>query len=130
MPSTTPALEVLGASKYVLVTTFRRDGTPVPTPVWGVRDGDSLLIWTVRDSGKVKRIRRDGKVTVAPCSFRGEPRGESVPAQAEILDAAGTARVRELIKKKYRYTGPLVVNGSLRRRGEQGTVGIRIALRA
>jgi PPOX class probable F420-dependent enzyme len=128
MAATTAALDVLGASKYVLVTTFRRDGTPVATPVWAARDGDGLVVWTVRDSGKVKRIRRNPKVAVAPCTVRGKPRGESVPARAEILDAEGTARVRNLIKKKYWLTGPLLVNGSLRRRGEQGTVGIRITL--
>ncbi|MEV5447304.1 PPOX class F420-dependent oxidoreductase, partial [Streptomyces sp. NPDC052644] len=60
-------LDRLAAEKYVLLTTFRKDGRAVSTPVWAVRDDDTLAVWTVADSGKVKRIRRDGTVTVAPC---------------------------------------------------------------
>jgi PPOX class probable F420-dependent enzyme len=128
MTSTTSLLERLDASKYVLVTSFRRDGTPVSTPVWAARDDDSLVVWTGTGTGKVKRIRRDGTVAVAPCSARGKPYGDSVPARAEILDAAGTTRTRELIKKKYGLVGRLLVNGSLWRRGATGTVGVRITL--
>jgi uncharacterized protein len=128
MTSATPALDVLSASQYVLVTTFRRDGTAVPTPVWAARDGDSLVVWTDTRSGKVKRIRRDGQVTVAPCSARGKPFGDPVPARAELLDADDTARVRRLIKKKYWLTGPPVVNLSALVRGKDATIGVRITL--
>ena len=50
----------LGAGKYLLLTSYRKNGTPVATPVWVVRDGEHLAIWTERHAGKVKRIRRDG----------------------------------------------------------------------
>ena len=53
------ALDRMGDGKYVLLTTYRRDGTPVATPTWVVRDGDALAVWTATDSGKVKRVRRD-----------------------------------------------------------------------
>jgi PPOX class probable F420-dependent enzyme len=119
-------LDRLGAARYLLVTTFRRTGTPVPTPVWAAPDGDSLVVWTVVDSGKVKRIRHTDRVEVAPCTMRGRPHGVSVPATAEILDAAGTDRVRELIKNKYGLAGALTVKFSLWRRGCDGTVGLRI----
>lgn len=122
------ALEQLGDEQYLLVTTFRRDGTPVPTPVWAVREGDALLVWTVGDSGKVKRIRRDGAVTVAACTVRGTPKGDPVPARAELLGADGGAAVRELIKRKYGLRGRLFVWASIRRRGADATVGIRITL--
>jgi uncharacterized protein len=128
MTSPPPVLDALGTASYVLLTTFRRDGTPVPTPVWVARDRDSLVVWTDRAAGKVKRIRRDGAVTLVPCTFRGKPRGEPVPARAEILDAADTEQVRRLIKRKYRLTGPLTVGFSRRFRGEAATVGIRIVL--
>lgn len=121
-------LDRLAAEKYVLLTTFRKDGRAVPTPVWAVQDGDALAVWTVSDSGKVKRIRRDGKVTVAPCDVRGNPHGEAVPGHAAICDVTGTRRVRDLLKRKYRLLGRLSLLGSRLRRGERGTVGLRITL--
>jgi PPOX class probable F420-dependent enzyme len=124
----TSPLDKIGAGSYVLLTTYRRDGTPVPTPVWVVQDGDALAVWTPTDSGKIKRIRRDPRVAVASCTFRGEPTGPAVPARAEILDAAGTDRVRGLIRRKFWLTGPLTVAMSTLRRGKAGTVGVRITL--
>lgn len=121
-------LDRLAAEKYVLLTTFRRDGRAVPTPVWVVRDGDALAVWTVADSGKVKRIRRDGTVTVAPCDVRGRPHGTAVQGYATLCDPAGTRRIRGLLKQKYRLIGRLSLLGSRLRRGEQGTVGIRVTL--
>jgi len=55
--------------KYISVTTYRRDGTDVATPVWFVQDGDRLLIRTGVDSGKAKRIRRNPAVLVAALAF-------------------------------------------------------------
>jgi uncharacterized protein len=122
-------LDRLAAEKYILLTTFRKDGREVPTPVWAVRDGDTLAVWTVADSGKVKRIRRSADVTVAPCDVRGRPHGPAVPGHATLSDPAGTRRVRGLIKQKYRLLGRLTLLGSRLRRGEQGTVGIRVTLK-
>lgn len=113
--------------KYVSLTTFKKDGTPVATPLWGVRDGDNLLVWTTADSWKVKRITRNGKVTVAPCSARGKIEGDAVDGVAEILDAAGTEKARSAIASKYGIVGWLTVKGSSLRRGKSGTVGISIA---
>ncbi|MEU2612305.1 PPOX class F420-dependent oxidoreductase [Micromonospora sp. NPDC007271] len=121
-------LDRLAAEKYVLLTTFRKDGRAVPTPVWAVRDGEALAVWTAADTGKVKRIRRDGRVTVAPCDVRGRPHGEAVPGHATICDLAGTRRIRGLLKQKYRLIGRLSLLGSRLRRGETGTVGLRIVL--
>jgi hypothetical protein len=94
--------------------------------VWAVRDGDALGVWTVTDSYKVKRIRRNPEVTVAPCTVRGKPTGEAVPARAEILDADGTRRVRSLMARKYGLMGRFTLLTSRLRRGEGGTVGLRI----
>lgn len=121
-------LDRLAAEKYVLLTTFRKDGRAVPTPVWAVRDGDTLAVWTAADSGKVKRIRRDGTVTVAPCDVRGRPRGTAVPGHAVLSSREETNRVRDLIKRKYRLLGRLSLLGSRLRRGERGTIGIRITV--
>src|SRR4029450_5257476 len=105
-------LDALGQAQYVLMTTYRRDGTAVPTPVWVVRDGDALAIWTPTKSGKVKRIRRNPTVLVATCDFRGGAIGEQVPGRAKVLDAAGTERVRALLRRKYGVVGGLSVVGS------------------
>ena len=124
----TSTVDTLGAASYVLVTSYRKDGRAVPTPVWVVRDGDAIAIWTVHDSGKVKRIRRDGTVLVGPCDLRGRLTGEEVPGQATILTPTESARIKELLKQKYGLTGRITLWGSKIRRGEDGTLGIRIAL--
>ncbi len=71
--------------KYLSITSYRRDGTGVATPVWFVTDGRRLLVETDRASGKVKRIRRRASISIAPCSARGKLLGEQVPARAEVL---------------------------------------------
>ncbi|MEV4490999.1 PPOX class F420-dependent oxidoreductase [Micromonospora coxensis] len=121
-------LDRLAAEKYVLLTTFRKDGRAVSTPVWAVRDGGTLAVWTAADSGKVKRIRRDGAVTLAPCDVRGRPRGSAVPGHAVLCGPEESRRVRDLIKRKYRLIGRLSLLGSRLRRGEAGTIGIRVTV--
>ncbi|MEU9479878.1 PPOX class F420-dependent oxidoreductase [Streptomyces sp. NPDC048191] len=121
-------LDRFGTGKYLLVTSYRKNGTPVATPVWVVRDGDTLGVWTAADSFKVKRIRRRPDVLVGPCDLRGNPTGEQAAATAEIVDAATTARYRELVARKYGIVGRLTLLGSRLRRGLDGTVGIRVTL--
>ncbi|MBT2411204.1 PPOX class F420-dependent oxidoreductase [Streptomyces sp. ISL-12] len=122
------SLARLGAGRYLLFTSYRKNGTPVATPVWVVRDGDALGVWTVADSWKVKRVRNRPEVLVGPCDVRGNPTGDLTPATARICDAATTARYRKLIARKYGLTGRLVLLGSRLRRGLDGTVGIRVTL--
>lgn len=120
------SLDSLGAASYVLVTTFRKDGSAVPTPVWVVPLPDGALgIWTVTGSGKVKRVRRDPRVLVGPCDFRGRPLGPEVSGTATVVDAAP---LRPLLARKYGVMGWLTVWGSRLRRGANGTIGIRITL--
>jgi PPOX class probable F420-dependent enzyme len=124
------AFDDLGAAKYVLLTTFRKDGRGVGTPVWAVADGDGIAVWTRADSGKVKRIRRSGRVTVAPCTFRGSPTGEAVKATARIGDRSDADRVRRAVGRKYGMSGRLTVWGSALRRGRDGTVAVVISMGA
>ncbi|MGC0364124.1 PPOX class probable F420-dependent enzyme [Rhodococcus sp. 27YEA15] len=114
-------------SKYVLLTTFRKDGTPVATPLWAAVDGGKLLMWTVTDSYKVKRIRKNTSVTVAACDARGNPKGEPVDATAELLDGPGTEHARAAIARRYGIIGWITMKGSLIRRGKTGTIGIAIS---
>ena len=119
-------MTAVGAGKYLLLTTFRRDGTAVPTPVWVVDDGDRLYAWSAANAGKVKRIRRDDAVLLADCDFNGKTSGPSIPGTARLLDADGTERVRELIKRKYGFTGRVTLLASMVRRGKSGTIGIEL----
>ncbi|MGW7402730.1 PPOX class F420-dependent oxidoreductase [Streptomyces sp. NPDC054833] len=122
------SLDRLASGKYLLVTSYRKDGTPVATPVWVVRDGDALGVWTAAGSWKVKRIRRRADVLVGACDVRGNPSGDQVAATAEIGDAATTGRYRDLIARKYGILGRLTLLGSRLRNGREGTVGIRVTL--
>jgi len=128
--TTSMAADRLGAERYVMLTTYRKDGTAVPTVVWTVTDGTAVYVWTSPKTGKVKRIRRRPEVTLAPCTFRGKLRGEAVAAVAEVCDDADSERVRELVKRKYGLQGRFLVNRAARRAGPTSTVGVRITLPA
>ena len=101
---TTP-LDVLGDADYVLLTTFRKSGVPVPTPVWVVRNGDELQVWSNPAAGKLKRIRNSGRVELAPCSLRGKPRGRSVEGVARLLTDDEARPMLDLLVKKYGLRG-------------------------
>jgi PPOX class probable F420-dependent enzyme len=82
------SLLTLADARFVSLTTFRRSGERVSTPVWIGRDGDALVVLTPAGSGKVKRLRRDSRVELAPCGRFGKVDDGVVPV-------AGTADVRE-----------------------------------
>jgi len=94
----------LGDEKFVSLTTFKRNGDGVCSPMWIVRDGGQLLAWTPADAWKVKRIRRDPRVTLSPCGRTGKVRTQRPPlaGTAEVIsDPSEVARVESLIKHKY-----------------------------
>lgn len=98
------------AGRYLSVTTFRRDGSPVATPVWFVADGERLLALTDLHSGKVKRIRRNPQVLVAACGPSGKLRTGQVPAHAEVLtDTADLDRAQRLLTTRYRISYPVIM---------------------
>jgi PPOX class probable F420-dependent enzyme len=109
-------LPSVAATGYCLVVTYRRDGTPVPTPVWVAADGGRLVFESDADAPKVRRLRRDPHVRVARCNSRGRPLGPPVEATARILapdeepaaEAALAARhgVQRRIAQRLRPTAP------------------------
>ncbi|MFF9051829.1 PPOX class F420-dependent oxidoreductase [Streptomyces erythrochromogenes] len=124
-------LQELGSARYVSLTTFRKDGTPVATPVWAVADGGELYVWTRSDSWKVKRIRNDGRVTVAACDVRGrtEEGTPVIEGQARLLDEEGLRRVRKLMSRKYTWQFWAVdVPAALVRRGKRPHTAIAVKL--
>jgi hypothetical protein len=87
---------------YLNLETFRKSGLGVPTPVWFVQDGETLYVGTVDNSGKVKRIRNNAHVRIAPCDMGGGLLGEWVDAQAHMVtDPAVFKRVDHLLTRKY-----------------------------
>jgi hypothetical protein len=100
------ALAALGDEAFVSLTTFRRSGEAVSTTVWVARDGDSLVVITPEESGKVKRLRNDPRVELRPSSRRGQVAegAQPVAGTAEIVRAdAGGDRLREIISRKYGF---------------------------
>jgi uncharacterized protein len=96
----------LGDAKYVLLTTFKRDGTPVSSPVWWVPlDGDSFGFWTSSGSGKAKRLAHTSRVTVQPCDARGKVKDGTSPTEAVARVVAGDdmAEIRRKVIEKYGF---------------------------
>ena len=78
MPALVP--EGFGKSAYLSLTTFRRGGRPVATPVWFALNGDRIVVWSGAQEGKVKRLRNNSRVTVAVCDHKGKLKGPLVEA--------------------------------------------------
>jgi PPOX class probable F420-dependent enzyme len=95
--------------KYISLETFKKSGEGVKTPVWFAADpsvdlsgdGALLYIYTIGNTGKVKRIRNNGHVKIAPCTVKGVPLGESVEANAEIVTGEVASKAMRLLNKKY-----------------------------
>jgi PPOX class probable F420-dependent enzyme len=99
MPSLIPA--PIQAQRYISLTTFRRSGAAIATPVWFGEDNGKLYVMTRSDMGKTKRIRNNPQVRVAPCTIRGKVTGAEFPATARILPPEEHARARQTINRKY-----------------------------
>jgi PPOX class probable F420-dependent enzyme len=101
-PALTGSLDALRGHKYCLVVTFKRDGTGVPTPVWfGLDDGGRLFFRTGANVAKVKRIRNEARVLVAPCNVRGKPLGPSIEGKARVVTAEEKEHAEAAIQSNY-----------------------------
>jgi uncharacterized protein len=86
VPASRPGdLDALRRNKYAVLVTFRRNGDPVPSPIWFGLDGGRAYIRTGADSWKVRRIRNDPTVLIAPSDRKGRPKGPGIEAVARIL---------------------------------------------
>ena len=86
-----PNLALFADQKYLNLESVKRDGTPVQTPVWFAEEQGVLYVYTLAKAGKVKRIRRNPHVRLAPCTMRGTVTGPWVEAEATIVDATTAA---------------------------------------
>lgn len=95
--------------KYLSLETFKKSGDGVKTPVWFAADpavdvaadGARLFVYTIGVSGKVKRLRNNKRVKIAPCNVRGDVKGEWQEARAEFVTGDEAVRGMGLINKKY-----------------------------
>jgi hypothetical protein len=113
-------------AKYVLLTTFTKDGRPKPTPIWIAPDGDRALVITEKNAWKVKRIRNTPRVTLAVCDMRGNVKGEAIEAVASVMDDSQTESVYQAINKRYGIVGQIFNFFSKLRGGAKRTVGLEL----
>jgi PPOX class probable F420-dependent enzyme len=107
--SDSTGLATFGGHKYLSLETFRKTGEAVRTPVWFAAEPAAepgggtakLYIYTIGNTGKVKRIRNNGRVRIAPCDMRGKLLGEWMDARAEIVTGDEAAHGMRLLNKKY-----------------------------
>lgn len=100
-----PTLEKIGSERYASLTTFRKDGTPVATPLWVLPAGNGVAFWTTTDSWKVKRVRKNPQVTVQACDLRGRVSGEVVGGTARIGTDEDREHFAKVLGRKYWITG-------------------------
>jgi len=114
-------------SKYLLLTTFTKDGRSKPTAVWGARDGGKLLIITDDGSWKAKRIRNTPRVTIQRSGGLGQAKGEPIEAVARILPKEDTRRVYDAVVKRYWWHAWWFIPHSLIRGGiDKVHIGLEI----
>ena len=121
-----PTFDEIAKAKYLLLTTFTKDGKPKPTAIWAAPDGDRLLVMTEDDSWKVRRIRNTPRVTLAICDVRGNPRSESIDAVGRVLDKSEAPAVVRAVQKRYGLLGWLFVSYMKLRGLDKKSVGVEL----
>jgi len=122
------SLDQFDKQKYINLETFRKNDKSVRTPVWFVLDGETIYVNTGANSGKVKRIRNNGRVNIAPCKMDGTPNGAWVPADArEISDAEVSKKVNRLLDRKYGLIRKMFSLGSARQGRQDTLLEIKLA---
>jgi uncharacterized protein len=95
------ALAPFAAQKYINLESYRKNGQPVRTPVWFAEADGTFYVYSLADAYKVKRIRNNSRVRVAPCDMRGNPKGQWVEGIARVVEQEEASRGHELLNKKY-----------------------------
>jgi PPOX class probable F420-dependent enzyme len=121
-----PTFDDVAEAKYILLTTFTRDGTPKPTAIWAAPEGDRLLVITEEDSWKVKRIRNTPRVTLAICDPRGKPKSDAIEAVARVMDKSEAPDVQRAINKRYGVLGWLFGVFTMVRGLDNKSVGLEV----
>lgn len=107
--ATIAALEPFVRQKTVVLTSFRKDGTPVGVPVSIAVEGDHAFIRSPEKGWKVKRMRNNPLVEVAPSTARGRPTGSAIRAHARELTGREWERAGHLLRRKHPFLQGLFV---------------------
>jgi PPOX class probable F420-dependent enzyme len=92
----------LDGHSHMLLVTWKKNGDAVPSPVWFAREGERLFVWTEVNAYKAKRLRRDPRALVAPCTATGVPQGDPIAARGRVLETdAERARAAKLLKRDW-----------------------------
>ena len=97
------------SAKTILLTTYKRDGTPVPTPVSIAFDGDRAFFRSYDKAWKTKRIRNNPHVEVAPATLRGRPLGPPVQGRATVLDGEQAGMAARTLARRHRVLQGILV---------------------
>ena len=103
--------------RTIVLTTYRRDGTPIGTPVSIAIEGQRAFFRTWDTTGKFKRIRNNPNVTIAPSTFGGRATGPAVPMRATILNGPEADTARRALARKYPLLHGIIVPFIHRLRG-------------
>lgn len=120
-------LAPFAGQQYLNLESYRKNSQAVQTPVWFVEENGVLYVYSLAEAWKVKRVRNNPRVRIAPCDFRGHVKGEWIEAQAHILNTTEAEHGQELLRKKYGWMkriGELV--GKFKKR-EHAVIAIRPA---
>lgn len=101
-------LSNLEGHKYINLETYKKSGQSVRTPVWFVISDGQIFITTRPDTGKVKRIRNNQRVKIAPCGMKGDPKGDWIEGTARFANEAESQNAVNLRNKKYGFKAKLV----------------------
>jgi PPOX class probable F420-dependent enzyme len=126
--STPDSFSALQGHNFMSLTTFRKTGVGVATPVWFVDVGGKLYVLTGLTSGKIKRIRNNPCVTVAPSSYNGKVLGQPVDARARILPPEDFDMVNCALNRKYGWQKRLFELTRVFRRSSEEPVCLEITL--
>jgi PPOX class probable F420-dependent enzyme len=101
-PGTEARLDPLRGHKYALLTTFKKSGEPVPTPIWfGLDDEGRAYVRTGSEVAKVRRIRNDSHVRMTPCTVRGKPKGPTIEGTARLVPQDEKPHAERALQSNY-----------------------------
>lgn len=120
------SFEPLQGQKFIALTTYRKSGEPVVTPVWFTQRDSKLYVWTGASSGKVKRLRNNPQVSLAPSDFSGKPLGDALSGLVSFPPEGEWKVLNGLFQSKYGLQFG-IFSGMSRLRGQRDNLFLEIS---